>query len=261
MNNQQDELGRFLRKQRQQITPDSVGISDGGRRRTPGLRREEVAALSGISVAWYTRLEQGRKVTPSQQVLESVARTLQMSPVEREHLFRLARRENPPDRIPDTETPPQYLVDFVHSLDPAVALLLDAASNVLAHNRSAERYFGDDNHLARYRRNLIGQLLSDPQMKHMLADDWKAIAADLIAQLRASHARWPENQAIDETIRELTGDTLFDDCWRRPDVGEPAGNFVTYRSPGGEENRFQHMAFYPSDAQHLRLIVLKPDSG
>jgi transcriptional regulator with XRE-family HTH domain len=257
---QHDELGRFLRRRRQRITPDSVGIDDGGRRRTPGLRREEVAALAGISVAWYTRLEQGRKVRPSQQVLESVAKALRMNPVEREHLFRLARRENPPDRVPHSTDPPRYLVEFVDFLAPAQALLLDASATVLALNDPARRYFGTDEHRARFRYNLIGQLLQDPQMKYMLDDDWEDIVDELIAQLRTSHTRWPDDQAIADTVAHLNMDVFFARSWQRPDVGEPAGNIVTYRNRDGQPTRFQHMAFYPSDAQHLRLLVLTPES-
>ncbi|MGF0313732.1 hypothetical protein [Rhodococcus sp. IEGM1428] len=115
---------------------------------------------------------------------------------------------------------------------------------------------GHDKRLAFHCRNLIGQLLNGPRVKRMLADDGEVIAADLVARLRASRARWPVGRAIDETIRKLTGDALFDDCWRRPYVGVPAGNFVTYRSPAGRRNPLpaQHMAFYPRDAQHLWLI-------
>lgn len=261
MNSQHEELGRFLRTQRLRLDPHSAGIEDGGRRRTPGLRREEVAALAGISVAWYTRLEQGRKVTPSQQVLDSVARSLQMNPVEREHLFRLARRENPPDRIPDVPGPPRYLIDFVDFLEPALALLLDASSTILAINSTARAYFGDDAHRASFEDNLIGQLLQDPTMKYMLGDDWSAIVAELIAQLRTSHARWPGHQRIEHTVERLGAHEFFAVRWNQPTVGEPAGNTVTYRDQAGRTTRFQHMAFYPSDAQHLRLIVLKPDAN
>src|SRR5918997_4325091 len=98
------EIGDFLRQKRKQVQPADVGLPAGARRRTPGLRREEVAQLAGISVTWYTWLEQGRDIGVSEQVLESIATTLRLGVQERNHVFRLARKQVPPDPSPTTQT-------------------------------------------------------------------------------------------------------------------------------------------------------------
>src|SRR6266542_7103589 len=119
---QRRQLGVFLRSRRERIRPEEVTLAPGGRRRTPGLRREEVAMLAGVGVTWYTWLEQGRKINPSDEVLTSIARTLRLSPAETEHVFRLAREHPAPGEQAAVPPALRRLVDA----QPAGAILMDA---------------------------------------------------------------------------------------------------------------------------------------
>src|SRR6202011_2732635 len=123
MNDQErrKELAHFLRTRRERISPEAVGLPGGSRRRTPGLRREELAVVAGIGVTWYTGLEQGRAITVSPQVLESLARVLNLNAVERNHLFLLARQQQPADPYPFTTTVSPVLQCILDTMDTSPA--------------------------------------------------------------------------------------------------------------------------------------------
>src|SRR5947208_11872756 len=136
------ELADFLRRRRAQVTPAQAGIEANGRRRTPGLRREEVAQLAGVGLSWYTWLEQGRDIKPSAQVLDALARTLELDAGERAHLFHLARVELP---LPAGDYPrdaPPDLAHFVERVTPYPAYLLGPRTDVLAWNAAATGMLG-----------------------------------------------------------------------------------------------------------------------
>ena len=135
------ELASFLRSRRERITPKDVGMPPGPRRRTPGLRREEVAQLAGVGVTWYTWLEQGRPINASAQVLNAVARTLRLDTAEREHLYRLADVPQPPSTTDETHTLPQDIRTILDRLDPLPAALVSARSDVLGWNRTYAALF------------------------------------------------------------------------------------------------------------------------
>jgi transcriptional regulator with XRE-family HTH domain len=131
------ELADFLRDRRARVTPESVGLPGDGRRRTPGLRREEVAQLAGVGLSWYTWLEQGRDIRPSAQVLDALARVLRLGTAEHAHLFHLARVELPlPGGDYPREAPPE-LAAIVEGLLPNPAYLIGPRTDVLAWNRAA----------------------------------------------------------------------------------------------------------------------------
>ncbi|HEV8164238.1 MAG TPA: helix-turn-helix domain-containing protein, partial [Actinomycetota bacterium] len=129
------ELASFLRSRRERITPEDIGLTTFGRRRTPGLRREEVAQLAGVGVTWYTWLEQGRDIAPSAQVLDAIARTLRLDRHERTHLFRLA--DVPDPSSPESCTPlPDSTALLLDRLDPYPAMVVNGRYDVLAYNRT-----------------------------------------------------------------------------------------------------------------------------
>jgi transcriptional regulator with XRE-family HTH domain len=134
------ELAAFLRARRSRISPTDVGLPPGSRRRTPGLRREEVAQLAGIGVTWYTWLEQGRPIRASVQVLDAVARTLRLDQAEIEHLYRLADVPGAPVEAPVAEVPPA-LHEILRSLEPLPAMLLNARFDKLASNQAQQHLF------------------------------------------------------------------------------------------------------------------------
>ena len=159
-----DELRAFLRSRRARVSPADVGLPDGGaRRRTPGLRREELAALAGVGVSWYTWLEQGRDIHPSPEVLDALARALRLDAAERATLFALARTELPlPESSaagtgddPDDGRP--LLASLVQALHPMPAYLLGPMTRILAWNPAASALFGSPDHLSLERRSLLAQ--------------------------------------------------------------------------------------------------------
>ena len=159
-----DELRAFLRSRRARVSPADVGLpDDGARRRTPGLRREELAALAGVGVSWYTWLEQGRDIHPSPDVLDALARALRLDAAERTTLFALARTELPlpgrsgaaPGQDPDDGR--ALLVSLVDALHPRPAYLLGPMTRILAWNPAASALFGSPDHLSLERRSLLAQ--------------------------------------------------------------------------------------------------------
>src|SRR5450631_2323677 len=134
MNDQErrNELAHFLRTRRERISPEAVGLPGGSRRRTPGLRREELAAVAGIGVTWYTSLEQGRAITVSTQVLESLARALHLNTVERNHLFLLARQQQPADPSPFTTAVSPMLQRILDTIGTSPAYIANPSFDLLA---------------------------------------------------------------------------------------------------------------------------------
>src|SRR5919198_4948999 len=164
------ELADFLRDRRARVTPDSVGLPDDGRRRTPGLRREEVALLAGVGLSWYTWLEQGRDIKPSAQVLDALARVLRLAGAERAHLFHLARVELPlPGGDYPREAPPE-LAAIVDGLVPNPAYLIGPRADVLAWNRAATALLGTPSAAPDGRPNLLWWLFTSDDRR---GEQWR----------------------------------------------------------------------------------------
>src|SRR5262245_44476312 len=180
------ELGAFLRSRRERIRPEQVGLRSVRRRRTPGLRREEVAQLAGVGVTWYTWLEQGRDINASAQVLEAVARTLRMDHQERQHLFRLTGiAPLAPDA--DCAMLPDHLQDVLDQLDPFPALVSSPRFDLLAYNRAYNYLVDDVDRIPPEERNLIWLFFTHPAWLQV-CDGWDAAGNYLVAQLRARMA-------------------------------------------------------------------------
>ena len=182
------ELATFLRSRRARLAPEQVGLPRGTRRRTPGLRRGEVASLAGVSQEWYTWLEQGRDIHVSVQVLESLARALQLDENERAHLFLLAVRLTPPV---DTYSPPTVsptLQQFLDQLRLSPACAVDARLNGVASNRAFQVVFGDCTDLPERERNLIWRFFT--QQAQQMNEHWEELARVYIAQFRAGYGRF-----------------------------------------------------------------------
>src|SRR5579875_920089 len=137
------ELADFLRTRRARLKPEVMGLPRGGRRKTPGLRRAEVAQLVGVSVDWYTWLEQGRPITPSIQVLERLCQTLRLDTDERNHLFLLAHQQPPPTLVPEAEVVSPALQHFLDQFGPRPAFVVGRRWDVLARNNAGSALFGD----------------------------------------------------------------------------------------------------------------------
>ena len=198
------QLADFLRARRAEITPAEVGLPVIGRRRTPGLRREEVAQRAGVGLSWYTWLEQGRDITPSAQVLLALSQALRLSPSEQDHLFLLAGVAHPSDRAarPD-EAADQQTVDLVHGLAPHIAYVLSPRFDVLAHNRPAEIIMGDLLAAPPHQRNLLAWMFNGDAGWSRRSDAWQATARANLLDFRTEYARHPDDPAYRELIDNL----------------------------------------------------------
>lgn len=194
------ELAAFLRSRRDRITPADVGIAPGPRRRTPGLRREEIAQLSGVSVTWYTWLEQARDITVSRQVLDCLARALRLTRAERLHLFALAGEPVQADRSADS--PSSALRRLVDVLNPNPAYLLGPSWDLVEWNDAEAGLIGDPGRLPKEHRNIIRMVFTDPAMRGLLVN-WRHQAEGLLAQYRAAAAQHQGDPRFDQLSAEL----------------------------------------------------------
>jgi transcriptional regulator with XRE-family HTH domain len=197
------QLAEFLRSRRFRVQPGDVGLAAGGRRRTPGLRREEVARLAGISVDYYARLEQARGPRPSRQVLGALARALRLHDAERAHLYHLAGEVPAPPTGPSPEVPAGIL-HLLDRLDDTPAYVVDAKYEILAWNPMAAALLGDPSTWPPGRRNIIWNLFAGEHSAMALADpDASAFADECVAELRGAAARYPEDPGIHQLISRL----------------------------------------------------------
>lgn len=215
-----EEMAGFLRSRRARVQPADVGLEAGVRRRTPGLRREEVARLAGMSVDYYIRLEQGRGPRPSRQILGAMARALRLTDDERAHLFNLAGEPPAPPPGPPQEVPAGIL-HLLQRLDDTPAYVLDAKYDVLAWNDMAAALITDFSALEPRDRNPMRALFLRPGSRPIPDEDENQQFALLsVADLRAAHGRYPDDPGVNGLIAELTaGSELFRRLWARHQVG------------------------------------------
>lgn len=197
------ELAQFLRSRRERISPDQVGLPAGRRRRTPGLRREEVAVLAGLSPTWYTYLEQARDIQPSPEVLDSLARVLRLTEDERRYIHQLVFGQAP-ERLewqPDTTWLVTQLVQIA-DCDPCPIYALDYVGDVIAWNAAAAEWYTDWGALKGIERNIVWWLLTSPQARERVVD-WADDARDIVGRTRALSARYRQDRRVAELIRRL----------------------------------------------------------
>jgi transcriptional regulator with XRE-family HTH domain len=225
------ELAAFLRARRARLSPRQVGLPGAGspgHRRTPGLRRQEVAQLAGMSVDYYIRLEQGRGPHPSRQVLSALARALMLTADERDYLFRVAEESPPPVAGPSREITPgiRHLLD---TMPDTPAYVVDAAYNVLAWNRLAIHFIGD---LASHEdRNMIRWTFRREPTDVVWTDEhFLRFTRATVADLRASYARYPGDSAIESLVTEMLAlSPPFAEMWSEHEV-EVRGPMLKYVS-------------------------------
>ncbi|MFE6131116.1 helix-turn-helix transcriptional regulator [Streptomyces sp. NPDC056437] len=213
------ELGGFLRTRRARLRPEDVGLPDyGGQRRVPGLRREELAQLAGVSAGYYTRLEQGQSPNASDAVLDAVARVLQLDEAERAHLHSLARPKPTSRRRPRPEQLRPGAQILIDSFGSVPALVLGRYSDVLSWNRAAHALIAghlpfDAPSQPRQRPNICRLVFLDEHTRELYAD-WRAKARDTVADLRLTAGRYPDDPVLTELVGELTvKSTEFASLW------------------------------------------------
>jgi transcriptional regulator with XRE-family HTH domain len=254
------ELAAFLRSRRERVTPEDVGLPAGSRRRTAGLRREEVAQLAGVGVTWYTWLEQGRPIRASVGVLEAVARTLRLDPTERQHLFRLA--EVPDTVSPDHASPslrPQVQV-ILDGLNPLPATVVTERFDILAWNAAHAVLFPRTAEVPPSERNTLVYTFLRPGCCNVL-ENRKDQQAALVAQLRAAYGHHVGDQAWTAFIRRLeAASPEFAAMWATQDVAHPHYHRKVFRHPLYPRLEMTSTSFAVQAAPGTRMVVYTPDN-
>ena len=225
------ELGEFLRSRRARLRPEDLGLRDYGTRRVPGLRREELARLAGVSVDHYVRLEQGRTLHFSEAVLDAVARALRLDPVERDHLHRLARPWPADAETPAAQQVRPGLRRLLDSITDVPAYIVGRGTDVLAWNDLAAALLTDFGALPPAARNLARLVFLDEGIRH-LYEDWQAKAADVAAYLRLDAGRHPGDPVGAALVEELlAASPEFRETWARHDLRDKTHGRYVYRHP------------------------------
>jgi transcriptional regulator with XRE-family HTH domain len=250
------EFADLLRSRRDRLTPADVGLPAGPRRRTAGLRREEVAQLAGVSATYYTFLEQGRDVRPSSQVLAALAAALRLSPAERDHLFALAGVAPPAGDEAQAETVLPTVSAMVARLDPFPAYLKGGRWDVLAANRAARALFADWPARDPGDRNLLWWMFTDPAARKAYVH-WEPEAAAMLARFRAAAARRPGDPDFTGLIDRLhRASPEVRQWWPRHDVLPVGGGTKTLHHPSFGDVTFEHAVLQVADHPEQTLVYL-----
>ncbi|WP_106209745.1 helix-turn-helix domain-containing protein [Kineococcus rhizosphaerae] len=252
------ELGAFLRARREGSDPVALGLPRTARRRTPGLRREELATLAGISATWYASLEQGRDVQPSDDVLAAVAEALRLDPVAREHLFTLAGGRTAP-AAPEVLAPEVAAVPAL--LGPAPSYVTGRTTDVLAWNAAAAEFFPgflDRADGTGRVPNLACWVFLDPAAREVLVE-WIDVAQSVLARVRAAAGRHRGDAAFAALERELrTGSAEADAWWPRYDIAGSGAGTKELRHPVRGRISLSHASFTVAGAPEQVLVVYSP---
>jgi len=245
-------FGDFLRSRRTRLNPDAADASR-QRRRTPGLKREEVAQRAGISAEWYVKLEQGRAVSPSAETVEALGRALQLDRVELAHLRSLAAAGG---RQPfRREEVPAVLARIVASL-PEPAYLTGQRFDVMAWNNAAATLFGDFGQLAPEDRNLLLWLLTDPAARHVFGQTWAEEARRVVSLFRAAHDLRPGDTAFVALVDRVRASCPeFDAWWSEHAVGAPLSGTKHLRHPTLGLVTYEYASFQANDDPSLKLAL------
>jgi transcriptional regulator with XRE-family HTH domain len=238
------------------VSPETVGLEANGRRRTPGLRREEVAQLAGVGLSWYTWLEQERDIRPSAQVLDALARTLRLDAGERAHLFHLARVELPLAAGDYPREAPPELRAVVDALVPNPAYLIGPRTDVLTWNTAAGRVIGEPQTAPDGLPNLLWWLFAGDLPRR---EQWRDTARSTLARFRAEHARRigdPDFAALIEALEEVSPD--FRAWWPRHEVLTEQLGTKTIDHQDLGTLRLHHLQCVPTSHPDLRLTQFAP---
>lgn len=252
------EAGDFLRSRRQRLTPAMVGLPNGVRRRTSGLRREEVAMLAGVGTTWYTWLEQGRDVRPSNDVLSAIADALRLDPAERRLLFALHNRPQALDRSVSAEHIGAPLRRMLDSLTEQPAYIRGSRWDILAWNKAADAVYGPYERLQGDHRNGLYMLFADPEHRRLISD-WHTVARISLAMFRGDHAQHVGDPGFERLVTMLTRiSPEFAEWWPLRDVAFPSTGPKHINHPVAGSMHFEYSSFGIDDHPGMRLIVFTP---
>lgn len=253
----ESSLGTYLRDRRTRLDPAAFGLS-GTRRRTSGLRREEVAQRAHISPTWYTWLEQGRGGAPSADVLERIARALMLTDAEREHLFLLGLGRPPGIRYRPEEGVTPRLQRVLDALDPSPALVRTATWDVIAWNHAASVVLTDYGSLPPEQRNVLRLIFCDPRVR-AAQYDWEGVARFVVAAFRADAARAGATKRVEALVSELSQRSAeFAAMWRDNDVRNHGEGMKQIRHATVGPIAFEYSAFTIDGRPDLGMVVYNP---
>ncbi|MFE2415100.1 helix-turn-helix transcriptional regulator [Kitasatospora sp. NPDC059408] len=251
------DLAAFLRSRRERLSPEQVGLPPTGRRRTPGLRREEVAQLAAVGVTWYTWLEQGRDIQVSTQVLDAVSRALLLDPSERAHLFTLAGAEDPAPVLEcPTVTPGVRLV--LEQMSPHPAAVFNTRYDILAYNAQYTAIVGDLDALPPEDRNLMWLAFTPSRFREVLVD-YETERDVIVARFRAAmadHGSDPSWKSLVTRLQKASPD--FEAAWRRHDVARPGNGVKRFLVPGVGMLYCEYTNFWLGPRMGSRMITYTP---
>ncbi|KFI31820.1 transcriptional regulator [Haematobacter massiliensis] len=248
------ELSEFLLRHRTRLVPADVGLATTGHRRTPGLRREEVAALAGVGLTWYTWFEQGREIQVSESFLLKVAKALKLDDTECSHLFLLAHRRPPPPEAyqwPSISALTQQLLD---DLITRPAYVVNLRWDVIAWNEAADSLFGFSSREAA-ERNVMRLVFADPQLRRRLPA-WQEDAPKLLAQFRSDLATAPDDPAmlgLIDDLKKLSPD--FRRWFEQPGRDSYSRGIGAILDLNGARLNFAHETLIADEHRHLRMII------
>jgi len=257
------ELSEFLRTRRARLKPEDVGLPDFGRhRRVPGLRREELAQLAGVSVAYYTRLEQGNGRNVSAEVLDAIARALRLSDAEHAHLTHLAKpKQHKKKTAARTEQVRGALRQLLDSIDGVPAYVTGRRSDILAWNRMAAAVFGDWAELPAQERNWARLVFLRPEYRDLFVE-WDQKASDMVSYLRMDAGCHPDDPLLSSLVGELSlKSEEFRRLWATHDVKEKSYGVKRLRHPLVGELTLSFESFRLSDGTEQVLITYHAEPG
>ena len=247
------ELADFLRARREATPPSRVGLPEGRGRRTPGLRREEVALLAGVSLTWYTWLEQGRRINASDDVLLAIGRALRLDEAGLAHLLALSAPGTATVDVPAEA--PSPLVRLLDSLMPAPAYVLGPRWEFLAWNPAQERLYPRLARLEPPRRNLLWVLFADPALRDLITD-WDVHARQALAEFRSATSTVRHDPALRELIELVTAESdVFGGWWAGHDVSGFETRLRRFDHPVAGRLTFEYQQLAPAEWPHLRVVA------
>lgn len=254
LNRTRQELADFLRMKREKLSPQAVGLPSGTRRRTPGLRREEVAALAGVGLTWYTWLEQGREINASVEFLEDLARVLKLDATERYHLFLLAHQRPPVVAGHQWCQVTPLVRRLLDDLTLRPAYVMNLSWDIIAWNPAADRLFAIAERQPE-QRNMLWMLFADPELNQRLMG-WQEQAPQILASFRRDYARAPQDATMLQRIQALSDvSPQFRQLWQQHDIHGRCQGQRTFLVAGAGEVTFEHASFIVDEENHLRLVM------
>lgn len=255
MSSTRTELADFLRSRRAQLDPEALGVPSIRQRRTPGLRREEVAELAGIGTDWYTRLEQGRDVRPSITTIDAIGRAMRLTEAERDHLRRLARIDQ---RTPfAAEVVPPILARIVETM-PFPAYVTGQRWDILVWNVAATHFLMDFGKMPRPERNILVYMLTEPSARDLFGETWATEARRMVAQFRDNFAEWAGDRAFEELVTLLSARSAdFRKWWCTHEVrGQAAGRKLLHHPRLGDLTA-EYATLQSNDDKRLKLVMYR----